>query len=110
MTTESKDALVEEFRTASILAAAIKVIARKGLSGTTMQEIADEAKIAKGTIYLYFPSREELVEKAADFFFNELLERSRRELQDARPIREQLFGLVRTQLEFFDENQQFLRV
>src|SRR5262245_55990977 len=110
MTTESKAALVEEFRTASILAATIKVIARKGLSGTTMQEIADEAGIAKGTIYLYFPSRDGLVEKAADFFFNELLERSRHELLGERPIAQRLRGLVRTQLEFFDENQQFLRV
>ena len=110
MTLESKETLVEEFRHKSILGAAMKVIARKGLSGATMQEIADEAGIAKGTIYLYFPSREELVEKAADFFFNELLEHSRRALADEQPLADQLRGLVRTQLTFFDANQQFLRV
>jgi AcrR family transcriptional regulator len=110
MTLESKETLVEEFRSKSILGAAMKVIAKKGAAAATMQEIADAAGVAKGTLYLYFDSREELMEKAADFFFSELLERSRRALTDARPFAEQLRGLLRTQLEFFDLNQQFLRV
>lgn len=108
--TESKETLVEEYRRGSILSATAKVIARKGLAGATMQEIADEAGIAKGTIYLYFDSREELVEKAADGAFSELLERSRRALATAASLKAQLRELVRTQLAFFDENQQFLRV
>src|SRR5262245_11611377 len=110
MTGESKETLVEEFRNKTILGAALKVIAKKGASGATMQEIADAAGVAKGTLYLYFDNREELLEKAADFFFNELLERSRSALSEARPFAEQLRGLVRMQLEFFDLNQQFLRV
>jgi AcrR family transcriptional regulator len=110
MTAESKETLVEEYRRETILSATTKVIARKGLSGATMQEIADEARIAKGTIYLYYQSREELVEKAADHAFSELLERSRRALEEARTLPEQLRQLVRTQFAFFDENQQFFRV
>jgi AcrR family transcriptional regulator len=74
-----------------------------------MQEIADEAGLAKGTLYLYFDGREELLEKAADLFSTELLERSRRALSDG-PLAERLRGLLEAQLSFFDENQQFLRV
>jgi TetR/AcrR family fatty acid metabolism transcriptional regulator len=110
MTHESKETLVEEYRRDSILAAAMSVIARKGVSGATMQEIADEARIAKGTIYLYFPSREELVEKAGDFAFSELLEHAERILGDKRPLEDRLRELIAQSIAFFDTNQEFLRV
>lgn len=110
MNAESKASLVEEFRRDSILSATAKVIARNGLSGATMQQIADEARIAKGTIYLYFDSREELMEKAADRAFSQLLDRSEHALASGRALAERLREMVRAQYEFFDENQQFLRV
>lgn len=110
MTHESKETLVEEFRRDSILGAAMSVIARKGVSGATMQDIADEARIAKGTIYLYFPSREELVEKAGDYAFSELLASAERILGEPRPIEERLRGLTGESIGFFDKNQEFLRV
>lgn len=43
-----------------ILAAARSVFARQGFRGTTIADIAEEAKIALGTIYLYFPSKEDV--------------------------------------------------
>ena len=43
-----------------ILAAARRVFARQGFRGTTIADIAEEAKIALGTIYLYFPSKEDV--------------------------------------------------
>ena len=110
MNAESKSLLVEEFRREGILSATLKVIARQGLSGATMQQIADQARIAKGTIYLYFNGREELVEKAADHAFSQLLDRSQQALSNERPLADRLRDMVRAQIAFFDENQQFLRV
>ncbi|MFN2240363.1 MAG: TetR/AcrR family transcriptional regulator, partial [Thermoanaerobaculia bacterium] len=52
--TSAKEKIVEEFRSESIQDAAIRVIARKGIAGASMNEIAEEAGISKGTIYLYF--------------------------------------------------------
>jgi len=109
-TTESKESLVEEFRQKTILKAAMRVIARKGVSAVTMQEIADEAKIAKGTIYLYFEGREQLVDKAAEFAFSELLEHSERVLTEPGALGDKLREMVKTQIAFFDQNQEFLRV
>ena len=60
---KSKEEVVQEFRIQSIQDATMRVIARKGMAAATMQEIADEAGVAKGTIYLYFRDRDELVEK-----------------------------------------------
>ena len=45
-------------RQARILRAAVTCFARQGYYGTTMEEIAAEAGIAKGAAYVYFPSKE----------------------------------------------------
>ena len=44
-----------------ILEAAARAFARKGFAQTTMKEIAAEAGIAPGTIYLYFKNKEDLL-------------------------------------------------
>lgn len=43
-----------------ILSAAIKVFEEKGFSNSSMQVIADNAGVGKGTIYEYFKSKKEL--------------------------------------------------
>ncbi len=52
MTSKSKEEVVQEFRVQSLQEAAMRVIARKGMAAATMAEIAKEAGVAKGTIYL----------------------------------------------------------
>ena len=48
-----------------ILDAALQVFARRGLHKTKLEEVAKEAGISKGTIYLYFKNKEELFVAAA---------------------------------------------
>ena len=45
----------------TILAAALRVIARLGLHNAPMSAIAREAGVAAGTVYLYFPSKEAMI-------------------------------------------------
>ena len=47
-------------RRGEILTAARNVFARQGFRGTTIADIAEEAGIALGTIYLYYPSKEDV--------------------------------------------------
>jgi AcrR family transcriptional regulator len=47
-------------RRESILAAAERVFVRKGISCSTMEDIAREAELSKGALYLYFQSKDEL--------------------------------------------------
>lgn len=47
-------------RKENILDAAEKVIFSKGLEHSTMTEIAEEAEVSKGTLYLYFKNKDEL--------------------------------------------------
>lgn len=52
-------------RTPEILEAALASFAEKGFAGTRMDDIAKRAGITKGTIYLYFKSKEELFKALA---------------------------------------------
>src|SRR5689334_5481548 len=49
-------------RQQQILSAAASVIIRLGYDKTTMRDIADEAGVSRGTVYLYFKGKEELFE------------------------------------------------
>lgn len=44
-----------------ILDAAMKTFVKRGYSDTRVSEIAAEAKVAEGTLYNYFPSKEEIL-------------------------------------------------
>ncbi|MFB6285712.1 MAG: TetR/AcrR family transcriptional regulator [Candidatus Bipolaricaulia bacterium] len=64
-------------RTQRILEAALRVFAREGLRPATIEAIAGEAQLGKGTIYYYFSSKEalleELVANLSDEYFRGLL-------------------------------------
>lgn len=45
---------------AKILAVAEEMFLKKGFFPTTVDEIAQKAKVAKGTVYLYFPTKESI--------------------------------------------------
>jgi AcrR family transcriptional regulator len=50
-----------EQRRKEICAAALELFSSKGFHETTMEEVANAAGVAKGTIYLYFESKEHLL-------------------------------------------------
>ena len=50
----------KQARPGEILEAALKVFAEKGFAAARMEDIAARAGVTKGTIYLYFPSKEEV--------------------------------------------------
>jgi AcrR family transcriptional regulator len=61
----------------AILDAAERLLSRSKDRMANVAEVADEAGLAKGTVYLYFPSKEELLlavhERNIDGFFRELI-------------------------------------
>lgn len=69
-------------RREEILASARRVFAGQGFRGTTIADIADEAGIALGTIYLYFSSKEEVFAALSEQF-NGLIVAALRDVPDA---------------------------
>lgn len=106
----SKEEVVQEYRIASIQDATMRVIARKGMAAATMQEIAEAAGVAKGTIYLYFRDRDELVERTFETAMEKLFVRADEALDREVPFEEKLRAVMTAQLEFFSENREFFRL
>jgi len=88
----------------------MRVIARKGMAAATMAEIADEAGVAKGTIYLYFRDRDELVEKTFETAITGLHQQVDSMLAGAAPFEEKLRSMLRAAFAFFRENREFFRL
>ncbi len=54
----------KEARPAELVAAAIELFVEKGFAATRLEEIAARAGVSKGTVYLYFSSKEDLFKAA----------------------------------------------
>ena len=58
----TKKEIVTAFRTREILAAARSLLEQRGPEAMTMEDIATAAGVAKGTVYLYFQSKDDLIQ------------------------------------------------
>lgn len=57
-----------------IVSAALQAFEKHGFHNTSMSKIAQEMNIAKGTLYLYFKSKEQLIDSITDQYFQKLKE------------------------------------
>ncbi|HVA77926.1 MAG TPA: TetR family transcriptional regulator [Candidatus Binataceae bacterium] len=105
----TKEEIVKDFRVRELLDATRRVIARHGFEGTTIDRVAEEAKIAKGTVYLYFPTKEDLLH-AAIFEGLRAMVRETAESDDRTmaPLA-RISALVRNQFRIQSSNQDFLK-
>ncbi|HEY2018618.1 MAG TPA: helix-turn-helix domain-containing protein, partial [Bryobacteraceae bacterium] len=100
-----------EQRRSAIIKAARTVFARQGYARTVVEDIARQAEIGKGTLYLYFPSKEQV-------YLAALLEDARQLDQESRAAmaaaaedwREMLRAYMAVRLKYFDEHQDFVRI
>ena len=79
----------------------MRVIARKGIAAATMQDIAEEAGVAKGTIYLYFKDRDELVDTTFENSINQLHERIDSAMEPHATFEAKFRAALKTLFEFF---------
>jgi len=107
---KTKHDVVSQFRCAGILAAARKVFADKGFSAATVDEIADAAGLAKGTLYLYFPSKRDIYLAAFREGVEELAAASRDAMAAAPNMREKLRAYVGTRLRYVEEHRDFYKI
>lgn len=97
-------------RRVEILAAATCVFGRKGFEATRAEDIAAAAGIAKGTLYLYFKSKEAIYTAAVSLAFRELRDELERQSAQAVGLREKLRTAIEVRLEFWLERQSIYRL
>ncbi len=102
--------VVAEFRRTSILEAAQSVFARHGFSDTTVELIAQAAGVAKGTLYLYFPSKAAIYSAAVVEGLRELAQETARVLASGGDIQHVLRDFFITRLRYFEQHADFFRI
>ncbi len=105
----TKEEVIKEFRVREILEAARRVIARYGMQGTTVDRVAEEAKVAKGTIYLYFDTKDELVNAAVLEGLREMAAEILAADDPSLPPLERIRKLILAQFQIQASNQDFFK-
>jgi AcrR family transcriptional regulator len=93
-----------------ILDAALKVFSDKGYVPAALDDVAREADVAKGTLYLYFRDKEDLFSSTIMYVIDRLAERLRVNVHDSMDPLEALELLAYHQLDFFAGNRDFFCV
>src|SRR6185295_809600 len=106
----TKTAVVTDFRRAEILEAARRTFAQRGLADTTVDEIAKAARVAKGTVYLYYRSKEELLKHAWAEGLAALRDASVPAIDASLDVDDCVRRFLRASLEYFDLNREFIEL
>jgi len=83
----------------AILRAAIRVFANNGYFNSKVADIAREAGVADGTVYLYFKSKEEILHSVFDRSMEEAIAEGRKQLASITDPREKLRRIALLHLE-----------
>jgi len=88
-----------------ILEAAVKVFARQGFYQSTVAQIAKEAGVADGTIYLYFKNKDDILVNFFHYKTKQVFERFRAEVDKAQSGLDKLRNLIRRHLTEFQRDR-----
>lgn len=97
-----------ETRRAEIIAAARRLFATNQYENTTMQDVIEELGIAKGTIYYYFKSKEELLDAVIDQMGDEAVARMQHTLDTANGDALAVFQQLIAAGNIADENPEIM--
>ena len=86
--------------------AAIKVFAEKGFYNSRVSEIAKEANVADGTIYLYFKNKDDILISLFEEEFGRIVENMRKELAKEKDPLQKIRIFAITHLSIVSKQQQ----
>jgi len=87
-----------------ILEAAIKVFAEQGFFHSTISQIAKEAGVADGTIYLYFKNKDDILIQFYNYKTRNIFNRFRETVKEAENPSEKFRNLIRCHLMEFQRD------
>ena len=103
----NKADVVTDFRRNQVIAAARERFSKHGLAGTTMEGIAQAAGVAKGTVYLYYKSKEEIFRQILDEDLAYLHDETVPLIGGPGDIEQKLGAFFQGVLGFFDRKKDF---
>lgn len=93
-----------------ILLAAIEVVSQKGYHQASIEEIAKTANIGKGTVYVYFSSKEELFQELVKYSIQKFFEMLEQELNGIRDPKEKLKVVMIVYARFAIKHTNFAKI
>jgi len=100
----------KRYRTRQILDAAYEVFHEVGYSSATIDQIAERAELAKGTIYLYFKSKEELYFSLLVNGLDILIDLLSRMAEKRPPPDQLLRQTAKTLFQFYTDYTDYFRI
>ena len=110
LTAKSKKEVVSQFRQSEIIAAARKVFAEKGYIAATVDEIAQQASLAKGTIYVYFDSKERIYNAVMSDDLEALRRLTIEKIAAAGTVFEKISAYINARFEYCEKRRDFFRI
>jgi len=103
---------VSEERRNQILEAALRVFARLGFHESRMDDIAQESKLSKGALYLYYKSKDAIIAAILKFFFEQEFKRLQAfvAVERQESVTEQIMRLTRELTAAMDWMQQLMPI
>ena len=95
---------------ARILERAVEIFSERGIEHATVDEIAAAADVGKGTIYNYFPAKEDIVVAFLVEFEGKVQAEAARLVHRGRTLESVLTSFVRFQLTLKEPHHPFVRV
>ncbi|WP_456476314.1 TetR/AcrR family transcriptional regulator [Oceanithermus sp.] len=86
-----------------ILEATIRVLREHGLSGLKVEEVARQAEVGKGTVYLYFEDKQDLLKALVEYHTHRFYADAAAITEADRPFEERLRDLLKRRLAFVEE-------
>ncbi|MFW6182018.1 MAG: TetR/AcrR family transcriptional regulator [Spirochaetota bacterium] len=99
-----------EMRRREIMKATLRVFSEKGYSPMVLDDVAREAGIAKGTLYLYFKDKEDLFHSTIMSVIEEYAGILEAELSDDMPPLDVLELVARSFIAYFGQNREFFNI
>lgn len=91
-----------------ILLSAIKIVNLKGYQGATMEEIAAELLMTKGSLYYYFKNKEDLIFQCHELILSQAMEELQAHLEKEISFEEKLRNMIVTHIDYaIEENEMF---
>jgi AcrR family transcriptional regulator len=93
-----------------LMSAAVRVLSREGASGLTMDDVAMEAGVAKGTLYVYFKNKQDLLKELVETAIAPMVDELNAILESNASPKERLTSMTQRHLSYFDEHRDFFRI
>jgi AcrR family transcriptional regulator len=100
----------EQARLTSIVEAAERVFAANGYYQTRMDDIADAAELAKGTLYYYFKNKDAIYLHLLERESSKVLDEVKNRIPEHASFLETLRETIYFYLEYFERNPSFLKI